>query len=91
MWPTEKKKRSHVETRRSDDERKQQQTTRTEEEKERNRECGACRRPNPGTECTEATRACAAHRARLKHLFTARIALNKIAMKNVFLKPHCLC
>ena len=40
----------------------------------RKRQCGACRRPDPGTERTKATRACAAHPglgARLERLYTA--------------------
>ena len=47
----------------------------------RKRQCGACRRPDPGTERTKATRACAAHPglgARLERLYTAC----KIAEKN---------
>ena len=52
----------------------------------RKRQCGACRRPDPGTERTKATRACAAHPglgARLERLYTAC----KIAEKNFDAHP----
>ena len=52
----------------------------------RKRQCGACRRPDPGTERTKATRACAAHPglgARLKRRSTAC----QIAEKNFYAHP----
>ena len=55
----------------------------------RKRQCGACRRPDPGTERTKATRACAAHPglgARLERLYTAC----KIAEKNFDAHPPAL-